>query len=385
MARRIRIGYITTGDPADRTSWSGTFHYLLKALKEKADVEVFWPLRPAILPWLRALNFVGLRTLRKRYNYRDSPVLSKAYARLIQRRLKQAHFDLLIAPAGLATIAHLRTDIPIVHINDRCLAGALDYHPVLSDLFMFSRRDGVGLERQALKNSEFTIYGSQWAADEARKHYPEFARKIFSIPFGANLEVLPARPADRESPAIPLKLLFLGSKWNEKGGPIALEVFQILKKKGVPVKLVICGCHPDPPLNDPDIIVEGFLDKNDPQQQKKLLDHLTTSDVLIMPTRFEAYGIVLCEAAWYGIPSLATRTGGVPTIIDDGVTGHLFSLEDRGEAYADVIMAWLNDPSKWRSMRMAARRKAEEKLNWPAFVDALLSQVGTISSINRER
>src|SRR5690606_5733647 len=169
MKKDLKIGFITTEDPFDRRSWSGTLHYLLAALSAvPAQITVIGKLRPQPELFVsQVFNFVSLRLFRKRYNYRDSIRLSKAYARLIEKKLEGERFDLLIAPAGLATIAHLRTNIPIIYINDRCLAGALDYHKILSDLYDFSRNEGVVLEEKALAEASLVIYGSHWAADAA--------------------------------------------------------------------------------------------------------------------------------------------------------------------------------------------------------------------------
>ena len=169
MKLPITVAYVTVDDPADRRTWSGTNHFLLRALKERVQhVVTLGPLRPQPELFLcRAVNQVMLRTTGKRFNYRDSFVLSRAYARLVGPRLSGV--DLIVAPAGLAAIAQLRTRVPIVHINDRCIAGALDYHRILSGLADFSRAEGLALERQALKNAALTVYASDWASDAARK------------------------------------------------------------------------------------------------------------------------------------------------------------------------------------------------------------------------
>ncbi|MCB0757909.1 MAG: hypothetical protein KDC01_05590, partial [Flavobacteriales bacterium] len=122
----ITIGYITVDDPHDRRTWSGINNFLLRALNERVErVIPLGPLRPQpLLFLLKLINQVMLRTTGKRFNYRDSFLLSRAYARRIDRRLKGV--DLLLAPAGLATTAMLRTKVPVVYVNDRCIAGALD-------------------------------------------------------------------------------------------------------------------------------------------------------------------------------------------------------------------------------------------------------------------
>jgi glycosyltransferase involved in cell wall biosynthesis len=379
----LTIAYVTVNDPRDRRSWSGTDHYLLHALERRvARVEVIGPLRPQPELFLcRAFNQMMLRTTGKRYNYRDSVVMARAYARMIGPRLRDA--DLIVAPAGLATTALLRTKVPIIHVNDRCIAGAIGYHRILSDLADFSLRESLALERRTLVNAALTVYSSHWAADAARAAMPEAAGKVRVIPFGANLEEAPPPPAPRAFPPERLKLLMLGVNWAEKGGPIAYDTLLDLKRRGQRAQLVVCGCDPPPGCADPDLVREGFLDKNIPAERARLEEHLRTADVLLLPTRFEAYGIVFCESAAYGIPVLATRTGGIPTIVQEGITGHLLDPTAGGAAYTDRVMELVRHPDRWQAMRQAARTRYESTLNWEAFVERLLREAheaGLISS-----
>lgn len=375
MKHPLNIGYVTVDDPADRGGWSGTNHYLLAALRAQGhEVRTLGPLRPQPeLVLCQAINQLMLRTIGKRYNYRDSVVMARAYARLLGPQLHG--LDLIIAPAGLATTALLRTQVPIVYINDRCIAGALGYHRILSDLADFSRKESLALEQQALVNASVVVYSSQWAADAAVASNPAIADKVSVIPFGANLDEPPSAPIPRPFPPEKIKLLFLGVKWEDKGGPIASATLQALKRKGYAAQLVVCGCEPPPELNDPDLVREGFLGKNRPEQAARLVDHLRTADMLILPTRFEAYGIVCCEAAAYGLPVLATRTGGIPTIVEDGRTGYLFDLDEGGEAYAARIIGLIKDPDRYQAMRANARSRYEQTLNWQAFVTSLMAVV----------
>jgi glycosyltransferase involved in cell wall biosynthesis len=375
MRQALRIGYVTVDDPADRGGWSGTNHYLLAALRAQGhEVRTLGPLRPQPELFLcKAINQLMLRTTGKRYNYRDSVVMARAYARLLGPRSNG--LDLIIAPAGLATTALLRTKVPIVYINDRCIAGALGYHRILSDLADFSRKESLALEQQALVNASVVVYSSQWTADAAMTSNPDIAHKVTVIPFGANLDERPAPPVARQFPPKKIKLLFLGVKWEDKGGPIAYTALQALKRLGHQAQLVVCGCEPPPELNDPDLVREGFLDKNRPDHAARLVEHLRTADMLILPTRFEAYGIVCCEAAAYGLPVLATRTGGIPTIVEEGRTGYLFDLNENGKAYAQRIIELKERPEVYDAMRTNARQRYEQVLNWDAFVRTLMERV----------
>ncbi len=377
MERRLTIAYITTEDARDPRAWSGIHYHLAEALRSQGhQLQLLGPLRPRLVLFLcKVFNQISLRILGKRFNYRDSFVLSKAYARILERRLARSTADVIMAPAGLCAVALLRTPIPIVHFNDRSIAGALEYHAVLSDLLSWSRAEGLRLERMALENAALTVYASDWAADAARRSLPGAAGKIRVIPMGANLQGVPDQVPQRPFPPHRVKLLFIGVDWRNKGGDIAVDAFRDLKSKGFDAELVVCGCNVPAHVIDKDVIREGFLSKDVPDQRMKLEEHLRTAHFLILPTRFEAYGIAFCEAAAYGIPALGSRTGGVPTIVEDGVTGRLFDLHEAGAAYAASIIALLNTPEEWRRMSLAARKRYEDHFNWSAFVKELMAQV----------
>lgn len=375
MKLPITIAYITVDDPNDRRTWSGINSFLLDELRRRVQhVVTVGPMRPQpVLFLLRAFNQILWRVFGKRFNYRDSHLLARAYARIIRPRL--AGVDLIVAPAGLATTALLRTKVPIVYINDRCVAGALDYHRILSHLAGFSERESLALERKALNNASLAVYSSHWAADAARRAAPEAGEKVRVVPFGANLVNAPDAPDPREFPPERLKLLMLGVNWVDKGGPIAYQALQHLELLGQPADLVVCGCDPPAELDHPGLVREGFLNKNIPADLDKLVHHLRTADLLILPTRFEAYGIVFCEAAAYGLPVFATRTGGIPTIVQEGRTGFLFDPAEDGVAYAERIMELVRDPALWRTMRTNARQRYEGTLTWEAYVTTLLKNV----------
>lgn len=387
MARPLRIAFVTVEDASDKRSWSGSLFHMASALRRAGvELELIGPLRPRpLLFLLRAFNQLALRLLGKRYHYRDSFILSKAYASIIEGRLKDKNVDLVLAPAGLAAIAHLRATMPIIYFDDRCLAGAMDYHAVLSGLFRWSREQSLELERLALRNAALVIYASEWAASAARMAYTAEVSKIHVIPMGVNFDELPPPPKQRDFPAGRINLLMIGVDWVNKGGPVAYEALRELKRRGHQARLVVCGCEVPTTINDPDVVSEGFLRKDVPDERERLEQHLREAHFFILPTRFEAYGIAFCEAAAYGIPALGTHTGGVPTIVQDGVTGCLFALDSNGAAYADRIEELQRDAARWQAMRSAARKRAEEVFTWDAFANALVAQVEASGLVNKAR
>lgn len=386
MARPLTIAYVTTEDANDKRSWSGIHFHLAEELRKQGHrLVLIGPLRPQpLLFLLRAFNQLTLRLFGKRFHYRDSPILSRAFAGIIARELRGSKPDIILAPAGLAAIAKLKTDVPIIHFNDRSIAGAVGYHSILKDPFGWSLRQSLDLEREALRNAALTVYTSEWAAEGARRTEPTAASRIRVIPMGANLGHVPP-PEQRVFPPPVLRLLLIGVHWENKGGPLAVDVLRELVRRGIKAQLIVCGCDVPKEVTDSNILREGFLSKSDPVQRARLEEHLRSADLFILPTRFEAYGIAFCEAAAYGVPALGSRTGGVPTIVREGETGFLFDLDEDAGPYADRIEQLVRDPALWQRMRAAARIRYEKHFTWHAFVQRLLAEVEASGLVNSAR
>jgi glycosyltransferase involved in cell wall biosynthesis len=77
------------------------------------------------------------------------------------------------------------------------------------------------------------------------------------------------------------------------------------------------------------------------------------SDLYVWPSVNEAYGMALLEAAAAGLPIVAGRTGGVPDIVADAITGLLTTPGD-ASAFAQAVAELLDDPARRRALGMAA-------------------------------
>lgn len=379
----MRVAYVSVYDARDLHNWSGTGTYIAQAL-ERQDVplEYVGSLREPF-PLVYKAKQLLYRTLQQRHLRDREPGVLRAYARQAARRLAGIPHDVVFGP-GNAPLAHLETEKPIAFWADATFAGLTSQYPAYQGLSAQTLVHGDAMERAALARSSLAIYASDWAAQTAIEAHGADPCKVRVVPFGANVTgdrslediraMVRSRPRDR------CKLLFLGVEWQRKGGEIALELARTLNREGLATDLTIVGCRPEVEGPLPDYVrTMGFISKATAGGRAQLDRLLAESHFLVLPSRAECFGVVFCEASSFGVPSLATRVGGIPTAVRDGMNGQLFDLEAPSSAYATFVLDLFADYGRYEALALSAFDEFERRLNWQVsgrIVKRLLSELG---------
>jgi glycosyltransferase involved in cell wall biosynthesis len=287
-----------------------------------------------------------------------------------------------------ASLTGLR--VPVISWDDATPAAMTDYYPDFVRLSSRSARDADTMGHRATQNVALALYASEWAASSAKNAYGLPAERCAVVPFGANLETLPTgrevNAAIAERPRTRCRLLWMGVDWERKRGDLVVEVAKRIEAQGIPVELTVVGCRPPGDRELPEWVnVEGFVSKRTAVGTARLTELFARSHFLVMPSLAEAYGLVYCEAAAYGVPAVAAHTGGVPTIVVDDETGVLEDPSAEADAYAGRIIALMRDRPRYESMARAASARSAALLNWDVAGSDALSRIAAAAGVMRER
>lgn len=351
----MMIGYISLGDPRRRGTWSGTPNSIFQSLSRDHQVEWINPgglNTKTIYRYHKVIGKLTGRTVR--------PYSTLRFASAVGRNLRKhdlSKYDLLFS-IGSTEIANLDTTVPIVHLTDATFAQMVGYYDGF-DMGEKRNRHANEIQRKAYEVSTQIIFASAWAARSAMNDYHVPEEKINVVRFGANQDV-PDRLPERQGDGT-LRMLFVGKEWVRKGGSIAVDALTSLQDRGIDAELVMVGC--DAPRSVPNMKGLTII-----PYVEDVSTYFREADIFILPTRAECAGIVFCEASAYGLPSFTTATGGVPDYVEDGVTGRLLPPDARGEDFADAIAELWSDPETMKEMRLNARRRYEEELNWDVWM-----------------
>ncbi len=180
----------------------------------------------------------------------------------------------------------------------------------------------------------------------------------------------------------------MGRITRQKGLPYLLRAARRLPED---VQLVLCAGAPD----TTEIMAEVSGLVAELQQQRsgvvwiermlpraELCQVLSAATTFVCPSVYEPLGIVNLEAMACEAAVVGTATGGIPEVVDDGVTGRLVPIDqvqdgtgtprDPEQYVADlaaVLAEVTGDPARAREMGRAGRRRAEEHFSWESIAD----------------
>ena len=139
-----------------------------------------------------------------------------------------------------------------------------------------------------------------------------------------------------------------------------IEIFDRVHKK-MPSRLLLIGDGPDRSVAEWLAVQKGihddvlFLGKQDQIQEK-----LSIADIMLLPSELESFGLAALEAMACEVVPISTRAGGVPEVIDHGISGYLADVGDV-ETMARYAIELLSDENRLREMGKRARAVAMER------------------------
>lgn len=171
------------------------------------------------------------------------------------------------------------------------------------------------------------------------------------------------------------KILFLSNLLESKGLFILLEACSILQQKGIHFECNFVGAEGDICEGQFNYLVNKkqlsaevhYLGKKFGQEKFELFKQ---ADIFAFPTFFECFGLVNLEAMQSCLPIVSTSEGGIPDIIEDGVTGFLVPPKN-AEALAEKLEVLIKNPELRIQMGNAGRIKYEKQFTLSTFENKL--------------
>lgn len=223
--------------------------------------------------------------------------------------------------------------------------------------------------RQGLAAADLVIAQSG-ALEEEIRALGVPSERVKRIPNGLHVGDFAVEPG--ESRGTPY-LAAIGSLTRKKGFDLLLRAFTLVRGKHPNVALRIAGAGPEEGMLRrliTDLGLEHAVELVGVLTGREKVAFLQQALLLVSSARREPFATANLEAMAAGLPIVATRVGGNPEIVRDGVTGVLVPPDDPA-ALADAILALLGDAEERRRMSAAAREHVKA-YDWSVIIERYL-------------
>lgn len=362
-----KIAFISLADPNDRKSWSGTlyseYHELEKYYELVSYVVKFNPLILSFVKFRERVRYViTKRTYLPEYS---SVIMNRFAVKPVNKALKKNNYDYVFVVAGSTLLPFIKSDKPIIYMSDAVFSRMKDYYFI--DINSTVEKNGNLFEQISIDRSSAVILSSQWGYEGALEYCKSNKEKIHMIPFGANIDIDDRTSLKRKIDDV-VHIVFIGVDWKRKGGDIAVETVRYLNTNSkLKFELDILGGRPEYKIEDKNIHIHGFIDKNSEEGMNKFKDIIASCHLLLLPTKAECSAIAFCEASAYSLPIVTYKTGGITTYVRDGYNGKTLTLGSSPIDFANAILDIVSDRNTYCQYSKNAREMYFNELNWTVW------------------
>ncbi len=252
----------------------------------------------------------------------------------------------------------------------------------------------LGLRDRTIKRADGFLGITNLIADEFKSCGVETGR-IARIPNGIDTEVFrPALAGTRYAlrqrlhlPAQGRLIVYTGRLISGKGVEYLLQAWERIVHSRSNTYLVLVGSGSGE-ANCNEAALRRFVRERKLESSviftgwaKNVRDYLQASDMFVFPTEYEGFGLSLVEAMACGLPVIASRVGGIPEIVTEGVDGILVEPRNPSELER-AIVSLLDNPESARALATHARQTVRDRFS----IDSVARQhVDLFTRIWRER
>ncbi|WP_418792060.1 N-acetyl-alpha-D-glucosaminyl L-malate synthase BshA [Phosphitispora sp. TUW77] len=138
-----------------------------------------------------------------------------------------------------------------------------------------------------------------------------------------------------------------------------IDIFAQVNKK-IPGRLLMVGDGPETQAAHKQVMTLGLGDRvHFLGKQEQVVELLSISDLCLLPSEKESFGLVALEAMACGVPVVASLEGGLPEVLKEGVTGFMLPVGEV-ELMALKAVEVLSSPERWGEMSENAQKHAND-------------------------
>jgi starch synthase len=230
------------------------------------------------------------------------------------------------------------------------------------------------LEREWMRRASGVFTSSAFARRAILAAYGLDPQRVAVAGIGANLP-RPAAPTDHNRRRA---VLTITTDFQRKGGRLAVDAVRLARRAMPDLTLTVIGECPAPVAREPFVNALGWLDRRTADGQAGFERAMREHAAFLLLSGADLTPIAIAEAAAYGLPTIATRVGGIPEMVRDGKSGWLLAPGADADAIAHIVLQAVGDPDEAATRGGEARRGYEQTWNWDHVAHCVLEGIARL-------
>ncbi len=352
-----KVNFVSAWKNFNQNTWSGTPYSIMNSLSKKTS-----------------LNLIDISTKQKKGIFQKiSNVKSIINANLNELNSGRKKLDKL---------KDINIDIPTIVFSEYNCKNAKNfycYQDLSVDFLLRSKRIEFRapflktlIKKNYLKKNKIALsfYNkcagiftmSEWLKKDLVENTKIPEEKVHVVGGGCNVDVSKINYSKKKGN----KFLFVGVDWQRKNGELVVKAFNLLKKSCPEIELYIIGPStcPNSIINTEGVHFIGKLPSNE------LYKYYNLCDYFVMPSTFEAYGLVFTEALSFGLPCIGKNCYAMPEFIKDGENGYLIENDDEFELF-EKMKALLKNEKTMVEKVQNDKNEYIKKYSWDSVAERI--------------
>jgi glycosyltransferase involved in cell wall biosynthesis len=336
----------------DITSWSGTCNAIYQQLTKNHEVKICYsPFAHSAQKRLAKYSYLYNKITSKRLNVYFSRSIAKVYGAKLANNVDSFSPDLILCLGSGTEMYSYTPHTKTVLVADASFNLLQDQYPNYSNLNKAAILESQEVEAVSVAKFDTIFTTSSWAMDGFKSVYPTLNYKLINL--GSNLaeegyenNLFPSKKED-------IKLLTIGTDYKRKGIAKAQELADNMS-----CQLIQIG-------------TDTTIDKTKINDVKLLTSFYKKAHFFVLFPKADCTPIVINEANSFGLPVIAFPTGGITSMIENGVNGFLVQTIQEAE---DIIQRFREDSSSYEKLRRSSYDYYISQMSYPIFEQKLLAE-----------
>jgi glycosyltransferase involved in cell wall biosynthesis len=377
MGTDVKIVGVVDEEPFDSTTWSGSSYYFFDSIRRSGHLHKAISAQPSKkIQFLYKLLSFNPNIDKWKFKYHIDVDYYKQMTKVALSKIKKMddnYYNVILQVGAWYDLTGIKGKVTVSYHDGNLytLTKSPYGYPKIHEKYI---KKTLNYEARLYKKIDYIFPMSKWLAGSFIKDFGIKSDKVLPVGAGINIPLRYTTELNEKDYSVPA-ILFIGKDFKRKGGDDLLSAFKSVKREIPRATLTIIG--PSYRINEEGVRNLGPISKMTDNGLKRIVEAYKEASIFVMPSLYEPFGIVFCEAMAFALPCVGANICAIPEIIVHQKSGLLVPPRDE-HALSDALITLLKNPSMCKEMGTEGQLRYRNYFTWDAVQSRIVNAISSI-------